>query len=147
MFRSLRAFDRSRRGIGSDQSLSKEEAMASGVVALFVDPPAGSGPNKIGQRVIPFPPTQNAGLIKFVDGFFSLAYDDFGIGPNPISVHVRVFSVDPTPHFRIDQNMNIPVGRAVVTQILKGDYFASVQTNESLPVGGALTALIEYSTP
>lgn len=120
--------------------------MASGTLALFVDPPAGSGPNRIGQRVIPFPPTQNSGLIKFIDGFFSLAYDDFGLGPNPISVHVRIFSAT-TGGFRIDQDVDIPIGRTVVAQVQNGDLFGSVKTNVSLPSGGSLTALIEYSTP
>jgi hypothetical protein len=118
--------------------------MASGAFALYVDPPAGAGMSKIGQRVIPFPRTHNAGQIHFTDGTLSLIYDDFGLGIPTIRVDVRILSDNHPP---VTTTQNISVGRTVIHTIQQHDVSASIKTDMNLPVGGALTALVEYSTP
>lgn len=122
----------------------KENTMSSGAYALYIDQEAGSGPSGPGtvmRRVIPLPLTQNRGQINFRDGLLSLAYDNFDDGPAKVLVRVRI--ITDSGEARLDQEIEFPVGRTGVSQILAGDMAASfIIPADNRP---AVTALVEYS--
>jgi heme/copper-type cytochrome/quinol oxidase subunit 2 len=120
--------------------------MSSGAYAIPIDPSPGGGMPATIQRVVPLPPVQHQGAITFIDGWLSLAYDDFGAGPPQVGVRVRIFNA--THGVTLDQTIQFPVGRTVVKHLDSGDLTASFQ----FPPGGgtatshpALSALVEFN--
>lgn len=119
--------------------------MSSGAYVIPIDPAAGGGPAATIQRVVPLPPVGNQGAISFVNGWLSLAYDDFGAGPAQVGVRVRVFNA--TNGITLDQTIQFPVGRTVVKQLESGDLTASFQfppAGTTSTVHPVLSALIEF---
>ncbi len=127
--------------------------MSSGAYAYSIGQSAGGGPTGPIQQVVPLPPTQHQGAISFNNGWLSLAYEDFGAGPAEIGVRVRILSrTEPfggAGTVRLDETMQFPVGRSVVTELQSGDLAASFQYppgGGQIPKGGTplLSALVEY---
>ncbi len=54
--------------------------MSSGAYALFIDQQAGGGPAGALRQVVPLPPPEQSGAVKFTTVVLSLAYDTFGEG-------------------------------------------------------------------
>ena len=84
--------------------------MGSGAYSVFIDQQAGGGPTGAMRRVVPLPPPQNSGGVKFTTVVLSLAYDNFGDpgAPATIPATVRVLRGSGT----IDTiNVNIEIGR------------------------------------
>jgi hypothetical protein len=122
----------------------------AGAFSLFIDQQAGSGPSAPQRRVIPIPPPEEAGTIKFADVALSLAYDNFGEtgAPPSIDATVRIIhsdgTVDTTP-------VTVNVGRTLVGFLPAGTLAASVQVIPPLnpPPGFRpdVTAMVEYAFP
>jgi hypothetical protein len=123
---------------------SEEDLMHSTAFALFVDSPAGGGPNQTGRRVIPLPfPATNVRL--------SLAFDDFGgppvqpAAPQAIA-HIRIIGINGAVT-RTFSPFSVPIGRSALIAILPGEVAASIHTD---PIAGppatlpAVTALVEF---
>ncbi len=116
--------------------------MHSRAFALFIDPPAGSGPGQSGHRVVPLPfPATNVRL--------SLAFDDFGgvpVAATHAVAHVRI--LDTTGAItRTFSPLDVPIGRSAIIAIHPGEVAASVRTD---PIGAApgslpaVTAFVEF---
>ena len=116
--------------------------MSSGAYALFVDQPAGAGPNASIQRVIPLVPVANQGAISFNNGWLSLAYDNFGTGPTTIDVSVRV--INGGGEVTLSETFFIGVGRTVIKPLTSGDHAASFTVTGPAGARPALTALVEF---
>lgn len=116
--------------------------MSSGAYALFVDQPAGAGPNAPIQRVIPLVPVANQGAISFNNGWLSLAYDNFGTGPTTIDVSVRV--INGLGAVTLAETVTIGLGRTVIKQLASGDHAASLTVTGPAGARPALTALVEF---
>jgi hypothetical protein len=116
----------------------------AGAFSVFIDSPAGGGPSHTGRRVVPLPPPEFSGGIKFNLVALSLAYDDFGQGPATIDVDVRILQGGGGVQ---QVNASIPVGRTVVANLHVNDQAVSVVTNADGTIGHlpAVTALVEYS--
>ena len=72
--------------------------MGSGAYAVFIDQQApGGGPPGSLRRVVPLPPPELSGGVKFTTVVLSLAYDNFGEAgaPATIPATVRVLRVCP----------------------------------------------------
>src|SRR6516164_9605807 len=88
----------------------------------------GGGPTGAMRRVVPLPPPDNSGAVKFSTVVLSLAYDNFGEGGQPAAIPaiVRVLrgsgTVDTIP-------VNIEVGRSWFHFLHADDQAASVQLN------------------
>jgi hypothetical protein len=118
--------------------------MSSGAYALFVDQPAGAGPNAPIQRVIPLIPVNHLGGIPFNNGWLSLAYDNFGTGPATVDVRVRVLNSASAGGIRLDTTVSIPVGRTAITVLASNDHAASLTVTGPAGARPALTALVEF---
>lgn len=116
--------------------------MSSGAYALFVDQPAGAGPNAPMQRVIPLVPVANQGGISFNKGWLSLAYDNFGTGPATVDVSVRVINGQGV--VTLSETVAIGVGRTAIKQLTAGDHAASLTVTGPAGARPALTALVEF---
>jgi hypothetical protein len=84
--------------------------MGSGAYSVFIDQQAGGGPTGALQRVVPLPPPELSGDVKFSTVVLSLAYDNFGQAgaPATIPATVRVLRGSGT----VDTlNVTIAVGR------------------------------------
>ena len=127
--------------------LNKEEiVMSSGAYAVFIDQQAGGGPAGAMRRVVPLPPPQNSGAVKFTTVVLSLAYDNFGDpgAPATIPATVRVLRGSGT----IDTiNVNVAIGRQWFHFLQADDQAASVQLNPPTGVRPQVTAMVEYTTP
>jgi hypothetical protein len=120
--------------------------MSSGAYALFVDQPAGAGPNASIQRVIPLIPVNHQGGISFNNGWLSLAYDNFGTGPATVNVSVRV--INGQGAVTLSETLSIGVGRTTIKQLTSGDHAASLTVAGPAGARPALTALVSsYITP
>jgi hypothetical protein len=120
--------------------------MGSGAYSVFIDQQAGGGPTGAMRRVVPLPPPQNSGGVKFTTVVLSLAYDNFGDpgAPATIPATVRVLRGSGT----IDTiNVNIEIGRKWFHFLKADDQAASVQLNPPTGVRPQVTALVEYATP
>ena len=56
--------------------------MGSGAYSVFIDQQAGGGPPAF-RRVVPLPPPELSGAVKFSTVVLSLAYDNFGAAGAP----------------------------------------------------------------
>jgi hypothetical protein len=124
---------------------SQEIVMSSGAYALFIDQQAGGGPAGALQRVVPLPPPENSGAVKFTTVVLSLAYDNFGQAnaPATIPATVRVLRGSGT----VDTiNVTVEVGRKWFHFLQADDQAASVQLNPPAGFRPQVTALVEYAT-
>ena len=124
--------------------------MGSGAYSVFIDQQAGGGPAAPQQRVVPLPPPDQSGAVKFTTVALSLAYDTFGQAnaPTTIPAIVRVLKGNGT----VDTiNVTVEVGRKWFTFLHTDDQAASVQLppQSNWPAGfrPQVSALVEYATP
>jgi hypothetical protein len=120
--------------------------MGSGAYAVFIDQQApGGGPTAL-RRVVPLPPPELSGGVKFTTVVLSLAYDNFGEpgAPPTIPATVRVLrGSGPVQTL----NVNIEVGRKFFHFFHADDQAASVQLNPTAGFRPQVTAMVEYTTP
>lgn len=121
---------------------------SSGAYAVRIDqdisgawpgPPAGP---KTG--VVPLPPTNNAGVIKFNPVFLSLANS----GAAAVTVNVTVFRQGAPPAtstFTVPAQTRVSVPGSSPTA--PGDLAVGITTTAALPASTVLTAMVEYGTP
>ena len=83
--------------------------MSSGAYSVSIDQQAGCGPAGALRRVVPLPPPEQSGAVKFTTVVLSLAYDNFGdASALTIPATVRVLRGSGT----VDTlNVTIEVGR------------------------------------
>ena len=120
--------------------------MSSGAYALFIDQQAGGGPAGALQRVVPLPPPENSGAVKFTTVVLSLAYDNFGQAnaPATIPATVRVLRGSGT----VDTiNVTVEVGRKWFHFLQADDQAASVQLNPPAGFRPQVSAMVEYAFP
>src|SRR5262249_19572348 len=73
------------------QRHSREIVMGSGAYAVFIDQQApGGGPPGSLRRVVPLPPPELSGGVKFTTVVLSLAYDNFGEAGAPATIPATV---------------------------------------------------------
>jgi hypothetical protein len=128
------------------QHHGQEIVMGSGAYSVFIDQQAGGGPTGALRRVVPLPPPDQSGAVKFTTVALSLAYDNFGEpgAPPTIPATVRVLRGSGT----VDTiHVNIEVGRKWFHFMHADDQAASVQLNPPANVRPHVTALVEYTTP
>jgi hypothetical protein len=116
----------------------------AGAFSVVIDSPAGGGPSVSGRRVVPLPPPEFSGGVKFNLVVLSLAYDDLGQGPATVDVNVRILRGGGGVQV---VNTSIPVGRTPVATAHVNDQAASVVTNAGGKINHlpAVTALVEYT--
>ena len=121
--------------------------MSSGAYSVFIDQQApGGGPTGALRRVVPLPPPELSGAVKFTTVVLSLAYDNFGEAgaPPTIPATVRVLRGSGT----VDTlNVTIEVGRKWFHFLHADDQAASVQLNPPAGFRPQVAALVEYATP
>jgi len=119
--------------------------MSSGAYSVFIDQQAGGGPAGALRRVVPLPPPEQSGAVKFTTVVLSLAYDNFGAASAPtIPATVRVLRGSGT----VDTlNVTIEVGRKWFHFLHADDQAASVELHPAAGVRPQVTALVEYATP
>ncbi len=118
--------------------------MSSGAFSVYIDQQAGGGPAGALQRVVPIPPPEESGGVRFTTVAFSLAYDNFGTGPATIPAVVRILrGSGPTATI----NVNIQVGRKWFTFLHADDQAVSVTLNPPAGVRPQVSAMVEYATP
>ena len=106
--------------------------------------PSG-GPTAL-RRVVPLPPPELSGGVKFTTVVLSLAYDNFGDAGAPLTIPatVRVLRGSGT----VDTlDVTIEVGRKWFHFLHADDQAASVQLNPPASFRPQVTALVEYTTP
>jgi hypothetical protein len=120
--------------------------MGSGAFSVFIDQQAGTGMGTPQwRRVVPLPPPDQSGNVKFDYVFVSLAYDTFGdptAPPTGLSATVKVLGQNPRTN-----NFTLEVGRTEIGHYHTGDVAVSVQLNPPSGFHPQVTALVEYSTP
>ena len=119
--------------------------MGSGAYSVFIDQQAGGGPPAF-RRVVPLPPPELSGAVKFSTVVLSLAYDNFGEAgaPSTIPATVRILrGSGPVQTL----NVNIEVGRKFFHFMHADDQAASVQLNPPTGFRPQVTAMVEYTTP
>jgi hypothetical protein len=95
--------------------------------------------------VVPLPPPEQSGAVKFTTVVLSLAYDNFG-DPSALTIPatVRVLRGSGT----VDTlNVTIEVGRKWFHFLHADDQAASVELHPPAGVRPQVTALVEYATP
>ena len=119
--------------------------MGSGAYSVFIDQQAGGGPAGALRRVVPLPPPELSGGVKFTTVVLSLAYDNFGdASALTIPATVRVLRGSGT----VDTiNVTIEVGRKWFHFLHVDDQAASVELHPPTGVRPQVTALVEYATP
>jgi hypothetical protein len=119
--------------------------MSSGAYSVFIDQQAGGGPAGALRRVVPLPPPDLSGGVKFTTVVLSLAYDNFGdAAALTIPATVRVLRGSGT----VDTlNVTIEVGRKWFHVLHADDQAASVELHPPAGVRPQVTALVEYATP
>jgi hypothetical protein len=120
--------------------------MGSGAYALYIDQQAGGGPAGALRRVVPLPPPDQSGGVKFTTVALSLAYDSFGEAgaPTTIPAIVRVLRGRGT----VDTiNVAVEVGRKWFHFLHADDQAASVELHPPTGFRPQVTALVEYGTP
>ena len=119
--------------------------MSSGAYSVFIDQQAGGGPTGALRRVVPLPPPELSGGVKFTTVVLSLAYDNFGdASALTIPATVRVLRGSGT----VDTlNVTIEVGRKWFHFLHADDQAASVELHPAAGIRPQVTALVEYATP
>ena len=132
-------------GEGHHPNIGQGAAMSSGAYSVFIDQQAGGGPAGALRRVVPLPPPDQSGAVKFTTVVLSLAYDNFG-DPSALTIPatVRVLRGSGT----VDTlNVTIEVGRKWFHFLQADDQAASVELHPPAGVRPQVTALVEYATP
>jgi len=120
--------------------------MGSGAYSVFIDQQADGGPAGALRRVVPLPPPENSGGVKFTTVVLSLAYDNFGepSAPATIPAVVRILrGGGPVQTL----NVNIEVGRKFFHFMHADDQAASVILNPPANFRPHVSAMVEYTTP
>ena len=119
--------------------------MSSGAYSVIIDQQAGGGPAGALRRVVPLPPPEQSGAVKFTTVVLSLAYDNFGdASALTIPATVRVLRGSGT----VDTlNVTIEVGRKWFHFLHADDQAASVELHPAAGIRPQVTALVEYATP
>jgi len=121
--------------------------MGSGAYCVFIDQQApGGGPPGSLRRVVPLPPPENSGGVKFTFVVLSLAYDNFGEAgaPATIPATVRILrGSGPVQTIAV----NIQVGRKWFHFMHADDQAASVTLNPPAGFRPQVSAMVEYTTP
>ena len=119
--------------------------MSSGAYSVIIDQQAGGGPAGALRRVVPLPPPEQSGAVKFTNVVLSLAYDNFGdASAQTIPATVRVLRGSGT----VDTlNVTIEVGRKWFHVLHADDQAASVELHPAAGIRPQVTALVEYATP
>ena len=120
--------------------------MSSGAYSVFIDQQAGGGAAGALQRVVPLPPPEQSGAVKFTTVALSLAYDNFGDpnAPATIPATVRILRGSGTVN---TINVNVAVGRQWFTFLHVDDQAASVTLHPPAGFRPQVSALVEYGTP
>jgi hypothetical protein len=120
--------------------------MSSGAYSIVIDQQAGTGPTGPLRRVVPLPPPELSGAVKFTTVVLSLAYDNFGDSTAPLTVPatVRVLRGSGT----VDTiHVTIEIGRKFFHFLHADDQAASVEVNTPAGSHPQVTAMVEYATP
>ena len=120
--------------------------MGSGAYSVFIDQQAGGGPSGALQRVVPLPPPENSGGVKFSKVFLSLAYDNFGVSTAPATIPAIVRILRGSGPVQTI-NVNIQVGRKWFHFMHADDQAASVTLNPPAGFRPQVSALVEFTTP
>ena len=121
--------------------------MGSGAYSVFIDQQApGGGPPGSLRRVVPLPPPENSGAVKFTFVVLSLAYDNFGEAGAPATIPATVRILRGSGPVQT-LNVNIEVGRKFFHFMHADDQAASVQLNPPPGFRPHVAALVEYATP
>jgi hypothetical protein len=98
------------------------------------------------RRVVPLPPPELSGGVKFTAVVLSLAYDNFGEAgaPPTIPATVRVLRGSGTVQ---TLNVTIEVGRKFFHFLHADDQAASVQLNPPAGFRPQVSAMVEYAFP
>ena len=98
------------------------------------------------RRVVPLPPPELSGAVKFTTVVLSLAYDNFGEAGAPATIPATVRILRGSGPVQT-LNVNIEVGRKFFHFMQADDQAASVQLNPPAGFRPHVTALVEYATP
>ena len=129
------------------QRHSREIVMGSGAYAVFIDQQApGGGPPGSLRRVVPLPPPELSGGVKFTTVVLSLAYDNFGEAGAPATIPATVRVLRGSGPVQT-LNVNIEVGRKFFHFMHADDQAASVQLNPPAGFRPQVSAMVEYTTP
>jgi len=120
--------------------------MGSGAYSVFIDQQAGGGPSGALQRVVPLPPPENSGGVKFSTVVLSLAYDNFGVAGAPATIPATVRILRGSGPVQTI-TVNIQVGRKWFHFMHADDQAASVTLNPPSGFRPQVSALVEYTTP
>jgi len=120
--------------------------MGSGAYSVFIDQQAGGGPSGALQRVVPLPPPENSGGVKFSTVVLSLAYDNFGVTTAPATIPATVRILRGSGPVQTI-NVNIQVGRKWFHFMHADDQAASVTLNPPAGFRPQVSAMVEYTTP
>jgi hypothetical protein len=120
--------------------------MSSGAYSVFIDQQAGGGPTGALRRVVPLPPPELSGAVKFTTVVLSLAYDNFGDSAAPLTVPATVRVLRGSGPVETI-NVTIEVGRKWFHFMHADDQAASVELNTPAGSHPQVTALVEYATP
>jgi len=120
--------------------------MGSGAFSVFIDQQAGGGPAGALQRVVPIPPPDESGTVKFTTVAFSLAYDNFGVANAPTAIPATVRILRGSGNNETI-NVSVEIGRKWFTFLHTDDQAVSVQLNPPAGFRPQVSALVEYGTP
>jgi hypothetical protein len=130
----------------SFQHHCQEVIMGSGAYSVFIDQQAGGGPTGALRRVVPLPPPELSGAVKFSTVVLSLAYDNFGEAGAPATIPATVRILRGSGPVQT-LNVNIEVGRKFFHFMHADDQAASVQLNPPAGFRPQVSAMVEYTTP
>src|SRR5215510_7329599 len=121
--------------------------MGSGAYCVFIDhqAPGGGAPGSL-RRVVPLPPPENSGVVKFTFVVLSLAYDNFGKAGAPATLPATVRILSGSGPVQT-LNVNIEVGRKFFHFMHADDQAASVQLNPPAGFRPQVSAMVEYAFP
>jgi hypothetical protein len=134
------------RGYDRLQHHYQEVIMGSGAYSVFIDQQAGGGPAGALRRVVPLPPPELSGGVKFTTVVLSLAYDNFGDAGAPATIPATVRILRGSGPIQT-LNVNIEVGRKFFHFMHADDQAASVQLNPPAGFRPQVSAMVEYTTP
>lgn len=130
-----------------DDSWNGRNMPGSGAYAVRIDQDiTGGWPGVAGVKtgVVPLPPTNSTGTIKFNPVFLSLANS----GSTAVTVNVTIFrqgAGSTTSPFTVPPGTRVSVPGS--SPAAPGDLAVGITTTAALPAAHVLTALVEYGTP